>query len=95
MVQQNVLIALQRMVECTLGEFSSIQTIFWIYYRSMLFQGLDTFNEDELRMLRDEELAHLTRESNHQLQCVWQNEGLQDILSSMIEVKKQIYALYS
>ncbi len=88
LVQQDVLIASHLMVECTLGKYSSFKPYLDILPQYTI-PRLDTFNDEELLMLQDEELAHLARESYSQLQRLWQSEGLQHILAAIIEVEKR------
>jgi hypothetical protein len=88
MVQQDVIIALYLMVQCSLGEYSAFKPYLDIL-PSYIIPRLDTFNKEELHMLQDEELAFLAKESRDRLHHLWESNELQYLLSSMIEVVAQ------
>ena len=88
MVQQDIVIALKLMVECMLGEQSNFKSYLDIL-PPYVIPRLDTFNDEELDMLQDEDLAILAKDSYGQLQSVWQSHDLQSLLSSMIDARNK------
>lgn len=89
LVQQDVIIALYLMVQCELDENSLFKPYMDIL-PNYIIPRLDSFDEEELNFLQDEELKNLAKESHNQLQSLWQSNDLQDLLSSMIQAMKTI-----
>lgn len=83
LIHQDIVIALYLMVQCTLKDDS----LFYPYLDilpSYIIPRLDTFNDEELDMLQDEDLKDLAKNSYHQLHSLWQSEKFHSFLSSMI-----------
>jgi len=85
MVQQDALIALHLMLECSLGDESTFKPYLDILPQTII-PRLDTFHDNELNMIQDEDLASLGRESNTQLRKFWYDDKLQTLLSSMMDI---------
>ncbi len=89
LIHQDIVIALYLMVQCTLKDDS----LFYPYLDilpSYIIPRLDTFNDEELDMLQDEDLKDLAKNSYHELHSLWKSEKFYSFLSLMINnVAKQ------
>lgn len=68
--QQDIIIALQLMIECAMGEES-----FWYPYLQMLPEyvpRMDYFSEEEMKLLQDPDLSEHSRASKASMEFVWQ-----------------------
>ena len=79
MVQQDVLLAMYLMKQCSLGSESHLAPYLDILPQKTV-PRLDTFSEQDLKALHDEYLANYARQSLSQLQSFYNNGQVQSIL---------------
>lgn len=87
LVQQDVVIALHLSVECSLGEGSKFKPYLDIMPQQIV-PRLDTFSDEALTLLHDDDLAMMARHSRHQLENAWEGrnggDGIKRLLTMMI-----------
>lgn len=83
MASQDIIISLELMVQCSLGNQSKLFPYLDILPAEI--HRLSTFDEQELSLLQDEQLASLGKESKQKLQQAWNEDGLQTIFNKMLQ----------
>ena len=84
LVQQDVIIALHLMVECSLGDHSNLRPYLDVLPQDTI-PRLDTFSTEELSLLNDQSLSQMAQDSKRSLQNGW-NEG--NLKSLVLEMSK-------
>ena len=84
LVQQDVIIALHLMVECSLGDHSNLRPYLDVLPQDTI-PRLDTFSTEELALLNDQSLSQMAQDSKSSLQNGW-NEG--NLKSLVLEMSK-------
>ena len=70
LVRQDAIIALHLVVECALGKDAALGPYLDVLPHDVV-PRLDTFDDDELEALGDEDLAYLARDSRRRLTLFW------------------------
>jgi len=84
LVTQDVEIALELMVQCSLGNSSSFYPYLNILPKEI--PRLDTFSEKDFILLQDEQLASYGKDSRQKLHLLWGHDGFQRILQKMMKL---------
>ena len=92
LVQQDVIIAMHLMVECSLGEYSDLRPYLDVLPQDII-PRLDTFSTEELSLLNDQSLLQLAEESKQSLKNSWYEGNLKNLvfeMSQSAQKQKQI-----
>ena len=81
MITQDIIIALELMVQCSLNKYSHMHPYLDILPKQI--NRLDMFHPDDLNLLQDELLAALGKESKHNIKQIWFEDGLQQLWHQM------------
>jgi len=86
-VRQDFVIALHLMVECSKGASSEM----WPYLQMLPdhVPRMDTFDEETLKMLEDDHLAGLARQSKSELSTAWNEANLESLTWTLAEISSR------